>query len=59
MSSAAQRHAARAADRAAELPPGFVSMADIIDEKVRVGNFASVAGLVKNCRAPIATRGEG
>ncbi|KAK9420279.1 hypothetical protein SUNI508_06548 [Seiridium unicorne] len=51
--------AARTRSRPAEkeLPSGVVSIRDILDEKIPVGRFTSVIGLVKDMRAPMPTNG--
>ncbi|KAI1503576.1 hypothetical protein F5X99DRAFT_374806 [Biscogniauxia marginata] len=40
-----------------ELPPGYSSIKDILDNTLPAGRLASTIGLVKDFRAPIQTRG--
>ncbi|KAI0123033.1 hypothetical protein BJ170DRAFT_643115 [Xylariales sp. AK1849] len=50
---------ARSRDELAEkpLPAGVVHIRDILDGQIGLGRFISVIGLVKDMRAPMATRG--
>ncbi|XXH00084.1 hypothetical protein Hte_006426 [Hypoxylon texense] len=44
-------------NRELELPPGYVSIRDILEHTIPVGRFVRVIGLVKDRRTPIKTGG--
>jgi hypothetical protein len=50
---------ARLTNRKRELPSGYTCIDDILDEKVSVGKFVNVMGLVKDYQVPIPTKGAG
>ena len=41
-------------DVAVSLPPGFTSIKDISDEKLRPGTLTNICGMVKDFRPPIS-----
>jgi hypothetical protein len=41
------------------LPDGCITVRDVLDEHVQVGQFRNIIGLVKDMRAPISTKGTG
>lgn len=42
------------------LPKGFVCIRAVLDEEgVKAGNMVNLAGIVKDCRLPIPTKGSG
>ncbi|OIW29719.1 hypothetical protein CONLIGDRAFT_631797 [Coniochaeta ligniaria NRRL 30616] len=53
--SSSARNSRHGADVTLPLPPGFVSIRDILEETIRPGTLVNVCGMVKDFRPPIST----